>query len=302
MKEIIKISKISEVHQFFGFEPPKHPLVSVLPIDERMTNFDYGNHSYAFDFYQISLKEGINGSFSYGRNSYDFQEGTMTFIKPNQIIKVENSEDYKGGKGWTLLFHPDLIRRSELGKTIEDFSFFSYEANEALHLSTEEKKALFDMVQKVEGEYKHNIDKHSQDLIIANIDMLLKYCKRYYDRQFYTRTNLNKDIIGKLEELIKSYFQSDKPLELGVLSVKYCAQVLNMSSNYLGDLIKTETGRSAKEHIQDYIVDKAKNKILGSNQSIGEIAYSFGFEYPQGFNKLFKAKTGMSPSKYRNLN
>lgn len=302
MKEIIRIKSISEVHHFYGFKRPKHPLVSVLPIDERMTNFDYGDARYTFNFYQISLKVGIRGTLSYGRNSYDFQDGAMTFIKPNQVVKVENSEDYRGGKGWTILFHPDLIRKSELGKTIESFSFFNYEANEALHLSEDEKIALTELAQRIEKEYQQNIDKHSQDIIIANIDMMLKYCKRYYDRQFYTRTNLNKDIITKFEKVMREYYAAQKSEELGLLSVAYCARMLNMSSNYLGDLLKNETGKSAKEHLQDYLINKAKTRLIGSNDTISEIAYSFGFEYPQSFNKLFKARTGMSPRAYRNLN
>lgn len=302
MKEIKRIKSITQVHDIYGFEKPRHPLVSVLPIDERMTNFDYGDDRYTFDFYQISLKEGMSGTMSYGRNTYDFQEGTMTFIKPNQVVKVENGGNFEGSSGWTLLFHPDLIRRSELGQRIEYYSFFDYEVNEALHLSVDEKGALTQLVQKIEQEFRQNIDKHSQDIIVANIDMILKYCKRYYDRQFYTRTNLNKDLISKFEEVLRDYYRSDKPFEQGVLSVKYCAQSLNMSSNYLGDLIKTETGRNAKDHIQEYVIDLAKTKIIGSAQSISEIAFSLGFEYPQGFNKLFKAKTGVSPSQYRSLN
>jgi len=290
------------VHDTFGFQKPRHPLVTVLPIDERMTNFEYGDYSYTFDFYQISLKSGIKGTLTYGRNSYDFEEGTITFMKPNQVVKIENSEDYKGGKGWTLLFHPDLIRKSELGKTIEHYSFFGYQVHEALHLSDQEKTSLTELVGKIEKEYAQHIDKHSQDIMIANIEMILKYCKRYYDRQFYTRTNLNKDIISKFEQVIHTYYQSEKPIEQGVLSVKYCADVLAMSSNYLGDLVKNETGQSAKDYIKNYIVEKAKTKILGTNESISEIAYSLGFEYPQGLNKLFKTKTGMSPSKYRNVN
>ncbi len=302
MKKIIRVSSISEVHQVFGFDKPKHPLVTVLPIDERMTQFDYGNHHYTFDFYQISLKEGISGQMSYGRNSYDFKEGMMTFIKPNQTVKIEQGENYQDSGGWTLIFHPDLIRKSELGKTIENYSFFNYEVNEALHLSDDEKKSLTDLANKIKKEYNQNIDKHSQEIIIANIEMILKYSKRYYDRQFYTRTNLNKDILSKFEEVIRNYYQSDEPTKNGVLSVNYCAQALAMSSNYLGDLIKNETGRSAKDHIHDYIIEKAKTKILGSNDSISEIAYGLGFEYQQSLNKLFKAKTGMSPLKYRNLN
>jgi len=302
MKKIIHINSISEVHDIFGFPKPKHPLVSVLPIDERMTKFDYGELSYTFSFYQISLKSGIKGTLSYGRNSYDFNEGTITFIKPNQLVKVENSEDYQGGSGWTLIFHSDLIRKSELGRAIDKYSFFNYEVHEALHLSEDEKLSLTELVNKIEKEYQQNIDKHSQEIIIANIEMILKYCKRYYDRQFFTRTNLNQDILTKFERVIRDYYSLDEPIEAGILSVKYCAQKLSMSPNYFGDLIKNETGRSAKDHIQEFVIEKAKTKILGTNQSISEIAYSLGFEYPQGLNRLFKAKTGMSPKEYRNLN
>lgn len=302
MKEIVRVRTITEVHEIYGYEKPKHPLITVLPIDERMTQFDYGDVNYVLDFYQISLKEGIRGAFSYGRSQYDFQEGTMTFIKPNQVVKVERQESSQESGGWTLIFHPDLLRKSVLGQTIEDYSFFNYEVREALHLSDEEKHSLTELAEKIKKEYQQNIDKHSQDIIIANIEMILKYCQRYYDRQFYTRTNLNKDLISRFESIMRAYYQSDKPSVQGVLSVKYCAQALSMSSNYLGDLIKNETGRSAQEHIQEYIIEKAKTKIISSSQAISEIAYDLGFEYPQGFNKLFKAKTGLSPRQYRNLN
>jgi len=302
MENIIQIESISQVHEIYGLEKPKHPLVSVLPIDERMTSFDYGDHKYIFDFYQISLKDGIKGSMTYGRNSYDFQEGSMTFIKPNQVIKVNSQEDYSGASGWTLIFHPDLLRKSELGKTIVDCNFFSYDFHEALHLSQDEKKSLSALTEKIEAEYNQNIDKHSQEIIISNIEMILKYCKRFYDRQFYTRTNLNKDFLSKFEELMYKYYSSDLPQEKGVLSVKYCAKELNMSSNYFGDLVKTETGRSAKDHIQEYVIERAKTKILGTTNSISEISYELGFEYPQGFSKLFKSRTGYSPNQYRKLN
>ncbi len=302
MNEIIKIESITEVHDFFQLPKPKHPLVSVLPITDEITNFDYGNYSYNFGFYQISLKMGISGSLTYGRNSYDFQEGTMVFMKPNQAIRIENSQEYKGASGWTLLFHPDLIRKSELGKIINNYSFFNYETNEALHLSDDEKKSLTELVTKIEKEYNQNIDKHSQELIISNIDLLLKYCKRFYDRQFYTRTNLNRDLITRFETIMLDYFNSEKPKELGVLTVNYCAREMSMSANYLGDLLKNETGSSAKEHIQSFLIEKAKTKILGTTKSISEIAYDFGFEYPQSFNKLFKSKTGLTPTKYRSLN
>ena len=307
MKDIIRIKSISEVHNLFGFEKPKHPLVSVLPIDERMISFDYGERRYTFDFYEISLKKDMRGHICYGRNSYDFQEGTMVFIKPNQVVKIEKGEHrkrehFKGEYGWALLFHPDLIRKSELGRTIEQYSFFSYDFYEALHLSNEENKSLTELVQKIKKEYNQNIDKHSQDLIIANIEMILKYCKRYYDRQFYTRTNLNKNVISKFEKIMSQYYKSDNPSKQGVLSVKYCANKLNMSSNYFGDMIKNETGINAKDHIHNFIIEKAKDLIINSNKSISEIAYSLGFEHPQSFNKLFKAKTNMSPTRYRSLN
>lgn len=297
----VHIKSISEVHQIFGFDKPKHPLVTVLPIDKRMTNFDYGNFQYYFDFYQISLKSGIKGSLSYGRNSYDFEEGTMTFIRPNQLVKVEDSADYKNGNGWTLLFHPDLISKSELGKTINSYSFFNYEVSEALHVSNEEKRTLKDLVLKIEREYSQNIDKHSQELIIANIEMILKYAKRYYDRQFYTRTNLNQDLLSKFDKVIHEYYLLNKQHDFGVLSVNYCAKQLALSPNYFGDLIKAETNKSAKEHIQDFIINRAKTFILNPHYSISEVAYNLGYEHPQSFTKLFKAKTGMSPSKYKLL-
>ncbi|WP_348712346.1 helix-turn-helix domain-containing protein [Tenacibaculum sp. 190524A05c] len=300
MRDVIRIETISEVHDFFKLAKPKHPLVTVLPITDEMTNFDYGDYSYSFGFYQISLKIGISGSISYGRNSYDFQEGTMTFLKPNQAISIENTTEYEGASGWTLLFHPDLISKSELGKIISSYSFFNYESNEALHVSDDEKIALSELVKKIEQEYNQNIDKHSQELIISNIDLLLKYCKRYYDRQFYTRANLNKDVITKFENIILDYFNQEKQRNLGVLTVSYCAERMNMSPNYLGDLLKNETGISAKQHINDFLIERAKTRILGTNKSISEIAYDFGFEYPQSFNKLFKSKTGLTPTQFRN--
>ena len=299
MKDIVRIDTISQVHDFFQYPKPKHPLISILPITDEMSNYDYGDYTYAFGFYQISLKMTMSGSMTYGRNSYDFQEGTMTFLKPNQTIQMNNTEDLKGASGWTLLFHPDLLRTSELSNTISKYSFFNYESNEALHLSDDEKTSLTDLIHKIELEYNQSIDTHSQELIIANIDLLLKYCKRYYDRQFLTRSNLHQGFVSKFESVLEHYFNSDKVRDLGVLTVNYCAKEMNMSANYLGDLLKSETGISAKDHIQNYIVDKSKTSLLATDKSISEIAYDFGFEYPQSFNKLFKAKTGVTPTQYR---
>ncbi len=302
MKEIIRIKSISEVHQTLGLEKPSHPLVSVLQIDSSISDFDYGDATYVLDFYQISFKNGFSGSFQYGRNRYDFEEGSLLFTQPGQTIQMDIQHESQNSSGWILLFHPDLIRKSELGKTIDDYSFFDYDLNEALHLSEKEKNSLTDLVEKIREEYNQNIDKHSQELIVANIEMLLKYSQRFYDRQFYTRTNLNKDILTKFNKIVREYYNSENPLQAGVLSVKECAKRLNLSVNYLGDLLKSETGRSAKDHLNDFVIEKAKTLLLGSDESISQIAYSLGFEYPQGLNKLFKSKVGVSPSQYRNLN
>ncbi len=300
MDQIVRIKTIHDVHRILGLEKPQHPLVSVIKIDDRITNFDYGDAKYVFDFYQINLKLGFSGSMLYGRNSYDFDDGSLTFIKPNQTIQVENREEIEGSSGWTLLFHPDLIRKSMLGDSIDTYSFFDYDLSEALHLSVKERNALTDLVIKIEDEYRQNIDKHSQELIVSNIELLLKYSKRFYDRQFYTRSNLNKDVVARFHKMLKGYYMNDRAQSNGVLTVRDCAQELHLSVNYFGDLIKAETGKSAKDHIHDFVIEKAKTKLLGSNETISEIAYSFGFEYPQGFTKLFKTKVGMSPKQFRN--
>ena len=301
MKNIIRIETISQIHEAIGIHKPKHPLVSVIPM-EYLSGYDYGDATYVLDLYQVSLKSGVAGSMVYGRNSYDFQEGTMVFSKPNQSMSYADSEPTDEGKGWTLFFHPDLIRKSEFGRNIDMFTFFSYETTEALHLSEDERQSLTELVNKIENEYNQNIDKHSQELIISNIELLLKYCNRFYDRQFYTRTNLNKDFVSKFERLLISYFKSERPLEYGLPTVKQCALEMNMSSHYLSDMLKKETGKNAQEHIHLFLIDKAKTQLLSSKESISQIAYGLGFEYPQHFSILFKKKTGMSPVEYRKVN
>lgn len=302
MSEIIHVKTITHAHEIFGMDKPKHPLVSIIHHKDMEFDQDFGDFRYAVDLYQVSLKEGISGSLGYGRNSYDFQEGTMIYTSPGQVLTPEEKEYSDEIKGWSLLFHPDLIRKSPLGKTIDNYSFFSYDVTEALHLSDDEKKTLHELVEKIEREYNQNIDKHSQKLIIANIELILDYCTRYYDRQFYTRTNLNKDVVTKFEQLLKDYYQSDKPFDIGIPSVNYCGSELNMSPNYLSDLLKKETGRNALDHIHFFIIEKAKTILLNSEVTVSEIAYDLGFEYPQYFSKLFKNKTGITPLEYRNLN
>lgn len=302
MSEIITVKTVTEANEFLGAGKPKHPLVSVVHHDDEHFRREYPEGRYVVDLYQISLKDGLSGSLGYGRNSYDFQEGTLILTSPGQVITMAETVIEGEISGWSLYFHPDLIRKSPLGKTIDDYSFFSYDVHEALHLSDDEKKALTGLVRKIEEEYQQNIDRHSQKLIISNIELLLDYCTRYYDRQFYTRTNLNKDIVTRFEQLLKDYYRDEKPLEHGVPSVGYCGHELNMSPNYLSDLLKKETGRNAMDHIHTFIIEKAKTILLSSESSVSEIAYDLGFEYPQYFSKLFKSKTGTSPAAFRNLN
>ncbi|APD07738.1 hypothetical protein UJ101_02238 [Flavobacteriaceae bacterium UJ101] len=299
MNEIIHIKSITEANKLFGIPSPKHPLVTIMWAKD-MPNFNqYLGVKYNTDLFSISLKDGMEGSLGYGRNNYDFSNGTMIFSKPNQVLSIEEKNIMDDAKGWSLIFHTDLIRKSELGKNIGNYTFFDYEVHEALHLSEEEKATLTDLVRRIEMEINQNIDKHSQKLIISTIELILDYCNRYYDRQFYVRTNLNQDYVINFENFLNDYFNSDKLLTHGLPSVKYCGEMLNMSPNYLSDLLKKETGKSTKDHIYEWVIDKAKNKLLGTNAAISEIAYDLGFEYPQHFSKLFKQKVGMSPAKYR---
>lgn len=302
MSDKIHIQTVAEVHSFFGYPEPKHPLVSVLPIDEVMMTANYGDHTYIFDLYQISLKKGIQGNITYGRNHYDFHNGTIVFTQPNQSLKMEVGEDYSNASGWTIVFHPDLIRKSELGRIIDQYSFFSYSVNEALHLSEEEQESLTELAFKIEKEYQQKLDRHSQELMVSNIKMLLDYCTRYYDRQFYTRTNLSQDLVTRFEGLLSDYFKEGKQNKQGVPSVKYFGAAMNMSAHYLSDLLKKETNRSAQDHIYFHLINKAKTRLLNSEQTISQVAYSLGFEYPNHFSKLFKSKTGMSPAEFRSLN
>ncbi|MDC8004318.1 helix-turn-helix domain-containing protein [Aureisphaera galaxeae] len=302
MDEIYNIESIEQIHQLLGLGEVKHPLVSVVHMKNFPKETDFEGMKFSSELYMISLKDGVEGSIQYGRSSYDFSDGTMIFTKPHQVIYGTTENICHDSKGWLLLFHPDLIRKSELGRTISQYSFFDYEVNEALHLSEEEQQIVTDLVLKIEREYQQNIDKHSQKLIVSNIELLLGYSTRYYDRQFYVRTNLHQDHISEFESLLRHYFNSNKPTELGLPSVKYCGEQLNMSPNYLSDLLKKETGKSAKDHINGYVVNRAKNKLLGTTDSISAIAYDLGFEYPQHFSKLFKSKTGVSPAQYRSQN
>ncbi len=301
MTEIIRLKTIAEVHRFFGVDKPVHPLISISwhRADQK---FDFGEIRVASDLYHISMKGNIRGAFTYGRNSYDFEEGTLVFTAPGQVASFGQSGLELTDSGWSLTFHPDLIRKSELGRTIRDYSFFDYAVHEALHVSEKESGILTDLVQKVEIELQQNIDDHSQDLIIVMLEAILKYCRRYYNRQFHTRTNLNKDLIVRFETYLETYFASDDLMERGLPTVTQCGEALNMTGSYLSDLLKLETGKSVLTYIHAYVIEEAKTLLLGTNDSVGEVAYRLGFQYQQHFSKLFKAKTGISPSDFRNTN
>lgn len=300
MDKIVHVESISEAHDIFGIAKPKHPLVSLIHHKDVSVKKEFHNVRCSLGMYYIANKNESDGSMQYGRNSYDFQEGAMLFVKPGQVLSYDGHQSTAEDPGWTLLFHPDLLRKSELGKTIENYSFFSYETSEALHLSDEEKQSLNELVAKIEKEYNQNIDRHSQKLIISTIELLLDYCTRYYDRQFYTRTNLNKDILSKFEQLLNQYYKDETQIERGIPTVSFCGESLNMSPKYLSDMLKKETGKNAKTHIDAFLINKAKNNLLNSTKPVSEIAYGLGFEYSQHFAKMFKTKVGLSPSNFRN--
>lgn len=238
----------------------------------------------------------------YGCNYYDYQEGTLVFIAPGQVAGVEDDGETFRPKGYALVFHPDMLRGTTLGKTINKYTFFSYQSNEALHLSEHERRIAMDSLRNITAELERGIDRHSKQLIASNIELFLNYCVRFYDRQFITRSEANKDILVRFETLLDSYFISGLQHEKGVPTVKYCADELHFSPNYFGDLIKKETGKSASEHIQDKLMELAKEKIYDTGKSISEVAYELGFRYPQHFSRLFKKAVGLTPKEYREGN
>jgi len=303
MKEIVNIRTVTEFHDLLGLARPEHPLISFIEDNDLKSKADLSDElfdtRFTTEMYCIMYKDKISGSIGYGRSTYDFQEGTIIFSSPGQVLTSPSREKIAEKQGWTLLFHPDLVRRSILGEKIEEYSFFSYASNEALHLSPKEEQLLFGLVANIQEEYSRNIDEHSQRLIVANLELLLNYCMRFYGRQFYSRSNINKDFVSAFEQVLKSYFKSDHPLESGLPSVDYFGSALNMSTNYLSDLLKKETGKSIKEHLDRHVIEKAKMVLLSSDQKISQIAYGLGFEYPQSFTRMFKNKTGMSPNQYR---
>ncbi|OOQ62214.1 helix-turn-helix domain-containing protein [Mucilaginibacter pedocola] len=297
MENLVRFDNVNQYNQYNKNET-LHPLINVVDLskaDPRTHRRQY------FGLYTIFLKEIKCGDLRYGCNYYDYEEGTLVFLAPGQIIGIENPEKFQP-QGTALVFHPDFIRGTSLGRHIQEYNFFSYEVHEALHLSQAERELIRDCLNKIQQELQHAIDKHSKTLIVNNIELMLNYCTRFYDRQFITRETANKGILERFEALLNGYFESDKPRTEGLPTVAYCAEQLHLSPNYFGDLIKKETGRTALEHIQAKVMDMAKERIFEPGKSLSEIAYGLGFKYPQHFTRLFKQRTGQTPQEYRSLN
>ena len=301
MRNIVyKVETISELHEIAGFDKPKHPLVTVIDYSKINVNNTPDSGSFVCSFYSVNFKKHCE--FIYGRQVFDHKEGTLLCTAPGQVLTFNRRREANSTEGWGLYFHPELIRNTAFGKKIDEYSFFSYAENEALHLSEQEKQTLLTILRQMENEYDTNIDHYSRDLIISNIELMLNYCRRFSTRQFLTRTNQNKDVIVRFEEFITNYFNSDELKDNGIPSVKFCAEKMNLSPNYFSDLLKSETGKNTQEHIHYYLLEKAKSRLVNSNLTINEIAYELGFEYPQNFSKLFKKKVGISPTSFRITN
>ncbi|MBB2950601.1 MULTISPECIES: helix-turn-helix domain-containing protein [Sphingobacterium] len=297
MDEVLRIDTVSQ-HDAFYHKENLHPLVSIMDFDGRVPEIYASKMN--FGFYAVYLKEVMCGDIKYGKNTYDYQDKTLVFVAPGQIINVDINKDYKP-QGYALLFHPDLIRGTSLGRHIADYTFFTYQSNEALHLSERERKIVLDCFDKISYELERGVDKHSKMLIVDNIELFLNYCIRFFDRQFISRNEVNTDLLAQFEKLLHDYYQSDKPHTIGLPSVTWCAEQLNLSTNYFGDLIKKETGKTALEYIQSKITDLAKQRILDNQKNINEIAYELGFKYPAHFTRAFKKNTGYTPNEYRML-
>ena len=297
MEKIIKLESISQFNAERG-QQTYHPLVTV---QDHAKSKPVRPVRFMSELYIVFLKDVKCGELKYGRSHYDYEEGTLVFVAPGQVYGVNEVLPVQP-KGWALAFHPDLIHGTSLGRHIKDYNFFSYDVNEALHLSERERQVVIECFNKIQYELEHAIDKHSKTLIVSNIELFLNYCVRFYDRQFITRDNVHKDVLVRFERLLNDYFQSGKPQTLGLPSVAYSAEQLNLSANYFGDLIKKETGKSAQEYIQEKLIDVAKEKVFDTSKSISEIAYEMGFKYPQHFTRLFKQRVGQSPNEYRLLN
>ena len=297
MDNVLRFDSIRD-YNTFNKQETLHPLVSIVDLSKADPR---ESRKMSYGFYTVFFKQIHCGDLRYGLNNYDYEEGTLIFLAPGQVIGENIKDNYYQPQGIALVFHPDLLPGTALGRHMSDYTFFSYEVREALHLSEKERQIITDCFSKIEYELQQGIDKHSKKLITANIELFLDYCIRFYDRQFITRDYANKGVLEKLDNLLHEYFNSDKPQLLGLPNVRYCADQLHLSANYFGDLIKKETGKTAQDYIQAKIMDVAKEKIFDPGKSVSQIAYELGFKYPQHFSRLFKQRIGHSPNDYRLL-
>lgn len=298
--KLYRVKTINEFHQFRNLPKPEHPLISVVDVGaiKHIPNEEPAN--FVFDFYSIALKRNFNAKMRYGQQVYDFDEGIMFFIAPGQVFGIDfNRNAEMKQSGWMLLIHPDFLWNTPLAKTIKHCEFFDYSVNEALFLSEKEEAIIANILQNIEQEYRANIDKFSQDIIIAQLELLLTYSERFYHRQFITRKITNHQVLDRLEHLLNAYFDGDEIAQKGLPTVTYIAQELNISPSYLSGLLKVLTGLNTQQHIHQKLIDKAKEKLSTTNLSVSEIAYELGFEHPQSFSKLFKTKTNFSPLEFR---
>ncbi|MFD2943600.1 helix-turn-helix domain-containing protein [Flavobacterium notoginsengisoli] len=293
-----RVKSISEFHEFRDLPKPEHPLVSVYNFEDLKYLNEEEPKSLILDFYSIALKRNANAKMRYGQQEYDFKEGVLLFIAPGQVFSIEGNAELQH-TGYSLLIHPDFLWNTPLAQKIKQYEYFGYEVHEALHMSDKEEKMIIDIMKNIQHEYQSNIDKFSQDVIIAQIDLLLTYSERFYNRQFITRKINNHEILGRLEKLLENFFSDNSLTKKGLPTVQYIAENLNVSPNYLSGLLKHLTGQSTQQHIHDKLIEKAKEKLSTTNLSISEIAFELGFEHQQSFSKLFKTKTNFSPLEFR---
>ncbi|MCF2505628.1 helix-turn-helix transcriptional regulator [Dyadobacter sp. CY107] len=297
--QLRRFKTISEFHKFRGLPKPEHPLISVINL-EMIDHLPANEWSLVNDFYSISLKRNFNVKIKYGQQEFDFDEGVMFFMSPGQILRLEVDRDMQlEQSGWMLLVHPDLLWNTPLAKNIKQYEYFDYSVHEALFLSEKEEMIISGIMQSIQQEYHANIDKFSQDLIIAQLEVLLKYSERFYQRQFITRKISNRQILDRLERVINDYFNGEDLVQKGLPTVHYIAETLNISPNYLSSMLKLLTGQTTQQHIHEKLIEKAKEKLSVTDLSVSEIAYELGFEHPQSFSKLFKTKTSFSPLEFR---
>jgi len=299
--EVITIHSIPELHKILELPEPEHPLISINQLIQGASFEKLNGKPVMYQFYSICIKKDFTGKLQYGQTTYDHDAGVLSFFAPGQVSATEIAGNNEAMGEW-LIFHPDLLRSYPLFTRIKEYGFFSYAINEALHLSEREERTITKIWSEIKQEYSGNIDHFSQDVIVSQIDLLLTYCNRYYNRQFITRKKINHDVLAKFELALKEYFTTGDSVHKGLPEVKYFSEKLFISTQYLGDLLKKLTGLTTQQHIHQYVIEAAKEKLTSTHLSIAEIAYELGFEYPQSFNKLFKNKTGMSPVEFRNLN